>query len=89
MTPPHIATWVERLSTGGLLERERSRTDARVQHLRLTPAGERRVSEATRRLKAAEDEALASLSAAERAMLVELLHKVALARRREGPGAQA
>ena len=82
VTPPNIALWLERLEQRALVARARSERDARVQHIRLTRAGAALVQGTTQRLLAGERDALASLSAAEQAMLVELLHKVALARRR-------
>ena len=89
VTPPNITVCIDRLAARDLVTRERGKQDARVQHLRLTAAGEALVTQASRELHEREREAIGTLSAAERAMLVELLHKVALARRREGPGAQA
>lgn len=86
VTPPNIALWLDQMATRGLIVRERSASDARVQHVHLTPAGQACVEDCARRLRAAEEQALASLSPAERAMLVELLHKVALARRRPDHG---
>lgn len=82
VTPPNIAVWLERLASRGLVHRERSAQDARVQHIRCTAAGARLVNSAVQQVVKAEAEALSTLSAAERAMLVELLHKVAMARRR-------
>lgn len=82
VTPPNIAVWIERLQSRGLVLRSRSETDARLQHIRVSAAGAKLVREATKRLLAGEAAALTSLSGAERAMLVELLHKVALARKR-------
>lgn len=81
VTPPNIAVAVERLGQAGLLQRERGEQDARLQHLRLTAQGDAAVGQAVAALQSAEAEALAGLSAAERAMLAELLHKAALARR--------
>lgn len=82
VTPPNIAIWIDRLESRGLIARTRSASDARVQHIRATPAGALLVERAVKLVVQAEQAALATLSAAERAMLVELLHKVALARRR-------
>ena len=87
VTPPNIAAWLDRLESRGLIERSRSEADARKQHVRPTRTGTALATECTRRLLEGEALALASLSAAERAMLVELLHKMALARRRAGPAA--
>jgi DNA-binding MarR family transcriptional regulator len=81
VTPPHIAAAVERLSQRGLLARERGQLDARLQHLTLTRAGAAAVEAAIAALRRAEAEGLAGLSAAERAMLLELLHKAARSRR--------
>jgi DNA-binding MarR family transcriptional regulator len=82
VTPPNIAVWLDRLQTRGLVARSRSDADARMQHIRVTRAGAALVGRATQRLLEGEAAALATLSAAERAMLVELLHKVAMARKR-------
>jgi DNA-binding MarR family transcriptional regulator len=83
VTPPNIAIWLERLCGRRLVMRERSTKDARVQHLRLTPAGATLVSRVGAWLLQAEQALLsAHLSTVEQAMLIELLHKVALARRR-------
>lgn len=81
VTPPHIALAVERLAQRGLLSRERGQSDARMQHLSLTDAGSALLGAAVPALQRAETEALAALSAAERAMLAELLHKAAMSRR--------
>jgi DNA-binding MarR family transcriptional regulator len=82
VTPPNIATWIDRLESRGLVSRTRSDSDARMQHIRITRAGAALVERSIRLLHEGEQSALAGLSAAERAMLVELLHKVALSRRR-------
>jgi DNA-binding MarR family transcriptional regulator len=78
--PPNITVCLDRLHARGLVVRRRGEADARVQHLRTTAAGSTLVRRCTQRLLAGEAAALAALSAAERAMLVELLHKVALTR---------
>jgi DNA-binding MarR family transcriptional regulator len=85
VTPPNIAVWIERLQSRGLVLRSRSETDARLQHIRVSAAGAKLVREATKRLQEGEAAMLAALSAAERAMLVELLHKAALTRKRALP----
>lgn len=87
VTPPNIAIWLDRLEQRGLIVRIRSATDARVQHIRLARAGASLVKRSTELLLDAERSALSTLSEAERAMLVELLHKVALARKRVEPAA--
>ena len=82
VTPPNIAIWLDKLEARGLVARTRSTTDARVQHVRLTRDGATLADRAAQALLDGERAALTTLSPAERAMLVELLHKVALARRR-------
>ena len=82
VTPPNIAIWLDKLESRGLVERERSSSDARMQHVRLTARGTAVVDRSVQALLEGEREALDGLSAAERAMLVELLHKVALSRRK-------
>jgi DNA-binding MarR family transcriptional regulator len=82
VTPPNIAVWLDRLESRGLVQRSRSQADARMQHIRATRAGAALAARATQRLLDGEAAALAALSTAERAMLVELLHKVAMTRKR-------
>jgi len=82
VTPPNIAIWLDKLESRGLIERERSSSDARMQHVRLSGRGTALVERSVQALLDGEREALDVLSGAERAMLVELLHKVALSRRK-------
>jgi DNA-binding MarR family transcriptional regulator len=82
VTPPNIAIWLDKLESRGLVARERSVSDARMQHVRLTARGTALVERAVQALLEGERVALDGLSGAERAMLVELLHKVALSRRK-------
>ncbi|HSI58084.1 MAG TPA: MarR family transcriptional regulator [Ideonella sp.] len=82
VTPPNITMWIDRLERRGLVERERSTTDRRAQHIRVTAEGATLARQAVRSLVDGEREAMAALSAAERAMLLELLHKVACARKK-------
>ena len=86
VTPPNIAIWLDRLESRGLVARERSVRDARMQHVRLTSRGTALVNRSMQTLLEGEQAALDALSSAERAMLVELLHKVALARRKAEKG---
>ena len=81
MTPPNVALWLEKLESRGFVTRTRSERDARMQHIRATAAGMALATKAAARLQEGERAALSGLSAAEQAMLVELLHKVALARK--------
>lgn len=85
VSPPNITVWLDRLESRALVARSRSDADARMQHVRATGAGAALARRATQRLLDGENEALAVLSAAERAMLIELLHKLAMARKRSAP----
>jgi DNA-binding MarR family transcriptional regulator len=80
VTPPNITMWMDRLEARGLIARERSLTDRRAQHIRLTPKGTQIARKTFKLLVDGEQAALAPLSHAERTMLVELLHKVARCR---------
>lgn len=82
MTAPGITVWLDRLHGRGLVLRERSQADRRVQDVSLTAEGQALVSQASGVLLAAEDEALQPLTRGERTMLLELLHKVACLRSR-------
>ena len=82
VTPPNITMWIDKLERRGYVERERSNTDRRAQHIRATPQGAALARKAVELAIDGEQSALAALSPAERAMLVELLHKVARCRRR-------
>lgn len=82
VTPPNIAIWLDKLESRGLVARTRSESDARVQHIRITRAGGTLVDRSVQLLLEGEQSALATLSAAERAMLIELLHKIAMSRKR-------
>ncbi len=86
VTPPNIAVWLDRLESRGLVVRSRSTADARMQHIRATTAGASLARRSTQRLVDGEAVAMAALSAAERGMLVELLHKVAMTRKRSATG---
>jgi DNA-binding MarR family transcriptional regulator len=83
MTPPNVALWLERLESRGLVTRTRSARDGRMQHIRATAAGGALAAKAAARLVDGERAALSALTAVEQAMLVELLHKIALARKAE------
>jgi DNA-binding MarR family transcriptional regulator len=82
VTPPNITMWIDKLEGRGFVERERSSTDRRAQHIRATTQGAALARKAVQIAIEGEQAALAGLSSAERAMLVELLHKVALCRKR-------
>lgn len=82
VTPPNIAIWLDKLESRALVTRTRSERDARMQHIRITRIGSTLVDRSVQALLEGEQLALAALSAAERAILVELLHKVAMSRKR-------
>jgi DNA-binding MarR family transcriptional regulator len=83
VTPPNITMWIDKLEKRGYVERERSRTDRRAQHIRATVQGSALARKAVELAIEGEQAALTGLSAAERGMLIELLHKVARCRRRD------
>lgn len=80
VTAPNITMWVDRLVELGWVRRERSESDRRAQHLSLSTKGAKLAAEATQRLMDGERQAMATLTAGERAMLAELLHKLACCR---------
>ena len=82
VTKPNITMWVDRLVGRGLVQRSPSSSDKRAQELRTTAAGAVLAGQAAARLNAGEQAALAGLSAGERVILAELLHKVARAGQR-------
>lgn len=74
---PAITAWITRLEGRGLLVRQQNPKDRRSQHFGVTPEGQALVSNAIALLRQADTQSVAHLSAAERAMLFELLQKVA------------
>lgn len=80
VTAPNITMWIDRLEARKLISRERSQTDRRAQHIRTTALGSKTVRKAVNLLTEGEKDQFAALSAAERAILIELLHKVARCR---------
>lgn len=80
VTPSNVTMCMDRLEARGLIERHASTTDRRRTPLRLSAEGERLIDEASQRVQAGERDALAELTDAERALLLELLHRVGLCR---------
>ena len=76
ISAPALTAWITKLEQRGLVERERSATDRRSQHLRVTDAGQALVTQALQGLLDEERATLDLLSPAEQAMLLELLRKV-------------
>ena len=77
MPPPNVTVLVDRLVERGLVQRLRSATDGRATNLQLTDKGSDLAKRALRVSQGMEAGLLSALSAAERAMLGELLHKLA------------
>ena len=78
---PQATQLLDRLEQRGLARRRPSGTDGRGFEVHATAEGQRRTKDAMARLLAAESGVLAPLSEAERAMLLELLSKLAPAAR--------
>src|SRR5262245_46787893 len=58
VTPPNIAIWLDKLESRGLVARERSTSDARMQHVRLTSRGKTLVERSVQSLLEGEHDAL-------------------------------
>lgn len=76
VAPPNLATLLDRLEARGLLARQRSTEDKRVQHVELTTQGVRHYGRALKAAALADAEALERLSEAEREQLKALLRKI-------------
>ncbi len=76
MPPSNITVLVDRLAERGLVQRQRSDTDGRALNLLLTDTGGDLAQRAQRASAGMEAGLLSALSAGERAMLAELLHKL-------------
>ena len=77
ISAPNMAVTLDRVVERGWVERVRSMKDRRAQNIHLTAAGAQLVQRAEKIAATMEAPSLAMLSAAERALLIELLHKVA------------
>jgi DNA-binding MarR family transcriptional regulator len=80
ISAPNMAVTLDRMVECGWVERVRGTKDRRAQHIHLTRQGAQLVQRAEKIAATMEAPALAMLSAAERALLIELLHKVASGR---------
>jgi DNA-binding MarR family transcriptional regulator len=76
ITPPSMSVWLDKLSQRKLLVRSKSALDGRASQVQLTPAGSRLIEKAHEALLKSEQRMLSVLSAGERAMLLEILHKL-------------
>lgn len=81
VSPPNLAVTLDRMVERGWVRRERSERDRRAQLVRLTPEGQVLIRRARKISQSMEAEPLKVLSPAEQALLIELLHRVALGRR--------
>ena len=77
ISAPNMAVTLDRLVERGWVQRIRSERDRRAQHIHLTVAGREVVARAEAISRTMEDGGLRMLSVAERAMLIELLLRVA------------
>jgi len=80
ISAPNMAVTLDRMVECGWVERVRGTKDRRAQHIHLTRQGAQLVQRAEKIAATMEAPALAMLSAAERALLIELLQKVASGR---------
>jgi DNA-binding MarR family transcriptional regulator len=80
LSAPNITILIDRLEHKGWLERVRSETDRRAQNIHLTPAGRTLAEQAHAMSKLVEQDLLTDLTQGERALLLELLQKVARTR---------
>ena len=76
ISPPNMAVTLDRMVERGWIERVRSTRDRRAQHIHLTKAGQAFCDRVRKIAATMEDPALAALSRAERALLIELLRKL-------------
>lgn len=77
VSAPNMAVTIDRLVERGWVERVRGTRDRRAMHIHLTASGAELVAKAEAIAQTMEAPALRGLSAAERALLIELLMKVA------------
>lgn len=77
VSAPNLAVTLDRMVERGWVERVRSTLDRRAQHVHLTPRGRELTQQAEKIAATMENAALRVLSPAERALLIELLLKVA------------
>jgi DNA-binding MarR family transcriptional regulator len=77
LSAPNLTILLDRMQERGLLQRVRSEVDRRSQHILLTDAGRTMADEISARTPAMEAELDGCLSRAERALLIELLGKIA------------
>jgi DNA-binding MarR family transcriptional regulator len=77
VTAPNLTLLLSRMQERGLVRRERNPDDGRSQHIVLTDPGQRLAADAARALPTMEQDLQQRLTAAEHAMLLELLGRLA------------
>lgn len=73
---PDVTRLLDRLESGGLVSRERDKVDRRVVHTRISDQGRSILAVAAPAVRAAEEQALASLDASQQQRFAELLAEV-------------
>lgn len=86
VSPPNLATLLDRLESRGLLVRQRNPLDRRSQTLVLTTDGARMCVKAEKTASELEEKATAALNPDERAQLIMLLQKIFLTANDESAG---
>lgn len=86
VSAPNLAVTLDRMVEQGWVRRERSERDRRAQLVKLTPAGQALVTRARKIAQTMENDALKVLTPAERALVIELLHRVSVGKPRASPG---
>jgi DNA-binding MarR family transcriptional regulator len=81
VSPPNLATLLDRLQTRKLLTRQRNPLDKRSQTLVLTPEGLRTCSKAEKTIEEMDLDATTALTETERLELLRLLQKMAIPNR--------
>jgi DNA-binding MarR family transcriptional regulator len=84
ISAPNMAVTLDRLVERGWVERVRGTRDRRAMHIHLTPSGQDLVRRAEKIASTMENSSLRVLSPAEKALLIELLMKVATGKPRRG-----
>jgi len=77
LSAPNLTILLDRMQDRGVLQRVRSEVDRRSQHVMLTDSGRALADEIATKTPAMESELDGCLSRAERALLIELLDKIA------------
>lgn len=81
LSPPRLAVTLDHMVEAGWVQRVRSTSDRRAQHIHLTPEGQALCERAEAISQTMERDSLARLSPAEQALLIELLLKVSTPRK--------